>query len=260
MQTAKEKQAKLAALHKWTHIDPKEPASLELLRDELLAGIIASSGKKSTSKRARKKKKDEFEPTKVTSNLEKFAFGRKGMKDAFERGDEVVDNGDVGDVAGAEGKGKETDETMDPDLDAVQGNDDSLSNMFDDSMDSVGRDDKTKRKAPRSSPEWPSDNEDDVNDKSNDNNADRNEANGFSDDSDDEQPVTKKRKTTTTTTIPTTNNTQQPVKSTADWYEEEYVGLDVGVTGKKYDLKEMAEAGQGGNIMFIFEKVSGSKL
>lgn len=43
VQEAKDKQAKLAALHKWTHIDPEIPESVNLLRDDLLSGLIEKS-------------------------------------------------------------------------------------------------------------------------------------------------------------------------------------------------------------------------
>jgi hypothetical protein len=39
-QTARDKQAKLAALHKWTHIDPAVSESFALLQDDLLGKLI----------------------------------------------------------------------------------------------------------------------------------------------------------------------------------------------------------------------------
>lgn len=56
VQEAKDKQAKLAALHKWTHIDPEIPESVNLLRDDLLSGLIerfrSARGKKMPSSSA----------------------------------------------------------------------------------------------------------------------------------------------------------------------------------------------------------------
>jgi hypothetical protein len=205
-QDAKDKQAKLAALHKWTHIDPEIPESLTLLRDDLLAQLIGKPRTKGMAIAKTKSKQPLFAPEEDTLESE---------EDSDHESDTELEPLHMN--SGTPVRSPKSTSTASPD-----------ENATDHTIESTGSV-KKKRSLPRvSSPAW--------------NMSDQSDEDG-----DDPRPVIKKRKT---------NNAS--AKDTAKEKVETLDGshFDLGLASAKYDLM-ITKPGQ---ITFLFEKVSGSKL
>ena len=205
-QDAKDKQAKLAALHKWTHIDPEIPESLTLLRDDLLAQIIGKPRTKGMAIAKMKKKQPLFAPEEDTPESEEESdHGSETRLEPLRMNSETPV------------RSPKSTSTLSPKEDAT-----------DCTIDSTEHD-KKKRSPPRDSPAAWSMSEQSYEDRN------------------DPRPIAKKRKTN-----------KKAAKEAAQEKVEIVDGLhfDLGLASAKYDLM-MTKPGQ---ITFLFEKVSGSKL
>lgn len=225
-QAASAKQAKLAALRKWTHINPDmEEIRLEL-EDKILNGLLT------------------FDLASRQASPEKDPKGKKGQNET-----------DGGSVAGTRTTGstprilsdEEPDSGAESDL-APQVNE-LLKRARAPPKAAANVDDETNDGA--LSDDWPSidgDHEEGVADS-----ADEMEA-------EDEIDIAKIDETEQ---APESDSPSKADALKAD--VDETTELDVAetaeveVAGKRYDLGKMAEAGHGGKIMFIFQKVSNGK-
>lgn len=225
-QAALAKQAKLAALRKWTHIDPNvEEVRLEL-EDKILNGLL-------TFDLASR----QMSPMNAQPNLD--INGRKSQAKAS--GEPEVDSGDESDLA------PQVEELLQrvrrpltkavDDIAAAE-----LSAAAASAKDSAGE-------SMLGSDEWPA--------------SDVDAEDGGVPDSADESDLTTENHDGPTSPG---QDHELPVEGADNVRFDNGEGegnsvIDDGLTGKTYDLNDIARAGQAGKIMFIFQKVSnGNKM
>ncbi|KAJ9125219.1 hypothetical protein QFC22_000173 [Naganishia vaughanmartiniae] len=228
-QAALAKQAKLAALRKWTHIDPNmEEVRLEL-EDKILNGLLSFD----LASR-------QMSPINARSDLD--THEKKRQVEAI--GGDEVDSGDefalAPQMAEVLEKARRPLAKVLADAAAAESAAASAANnSADESM--LGTD------------EWPASDIDD-------------EDGGVPDSADEMDVRAETREGPTSPGQDDSKNDpsfESPVTGADDVPFEDNDGdgngsgaIDVGLTGKKYDLNDIARAGQAGKIMFIFQKVS----
>lgn len=199
-QAAADKQAKLAALHEWTHIDATLASSKTQIQDPLLQGILDTSAKTA-------KKHSDTSKASSTRVSSPATGGDKSMKSETDRiSGTTHGSSTTGDVSNGDETAGSNEE---PDTELSKATDIDLSlDCDDDPID------------------WPP----------------------------SSQPV--RPSVRPARSGPDSNNDFEGEDVTNAIRQE----LDLGLGTKKHDLQQLANSGQAGRILFIFEKVSGVQL
>jgi hypothetical protein len=223
-QAASAKQAKLAALRKWTHINPDtEEIRLEL-EDKILNGLLTFD---LASRQETPAESEETSNSRITAQGSKGTNSETASKRSNTTANDIdqdIDSGDESDLA--------------PQVEALLKRVRGGPKIVEDADDAM--DDEQLN-----SDDWPP-SEEDVEEEVPDS-ADEME--------DAEEKAESKAQPNAS---PPPDEPKEMVITEATLADASDVG-DNGIMAKRYDLGKMAEGGHGGRIMFIFQKVSDGK-